>query len=411
MSKSINELNAEILNAEKRQKELASLINREKTNIESAKDDMTTETLEEKHEMIKGFEAEFLEKDSEITGLRLKVEDAREKQKSALSGLNTTVGFKVETEDQVKKLAESPELLEAWSKSVKGDSQDYKKLLATTDAGMDGIIPTYVSDTIERKIAEIGGLFNHAAHVSIKSILTMAVEKSSTGAGIHPEGTAMLAEEEITLESVVMQPEMIKKWISWTDEIEALSGVDLVNYLVDEFVEKHLLKIEQEMLTGADDSKGLVGIKTIGAIADNGYVNVIEDTEITFSTILQMLASTKGSNLKFFMNRNTFYNQVMGLTDTNERPIFTQLQDKNGTVSMTVYGIPVEIEEIMADGEIILMNQGAYKTNTPNGMTPTFVLDRISGAREDKVILTGKTFIAGRPVKLEQTTVFQLAVA
>lgn len=411
----VNELNAQILECEKRMQDLSTLVESERLKVSKNQDDMTLEEIKSKNAMIEEFEQEFTQKFAEKKSLEMQVEQLREEVKN-LNGLNSTNSMMVVNNneksngDKIEALCKSQELLNAWSKAVHGNPSEYNQMVKGLDTTVAaGVIPTYVSESIERKVAEIGGLFNHAQHLSVKGIMQMAVEVSSTGAEIHTEGGAMIDEEEITLESLVVQPTMVKKWISYTDELEALSGVDLVDYLVDEFIEKHILKIEQEMLNGADDAKGLVGIYTL---AGTEYVAEIEGdgTAITYANILSMLAATKGANLKWFMTRNTFYTQIMGLVDSQDRPIFNVV-GTNGTLVHTLLGYPVEFEEVMTDGDMILMNQNAYKTNTPNGVTPVFTLDRLTGSREDKVYLTGKTFIGGRVAKLEQTSVFTLAPA
>lgn len=412
-----NSIGLELTQIDKRMEELANGINDTRVLTEKKMADMTQEQVDAKMEIVKGFEEELVELQAKQVTLKAEKAELESRQKGAF---NSTKNVKVSKGASIK---DSNEFTNVFAEMIKtGNDTEYKKFLSTdaTDGSTAGafgvLVPTIVESTIQETFEDYSGLFNDARFTQIAGSLKIPVEISNTGAENHVEGAVAPAEEEITLDEAIINPEMIKKWITWTDELEIMSAVDLLAYLYSEFTREIIKKAEKDMLFGAIDGKGLEGIVEY---AGTDYVSEVSipETGFTFAQILSMLGNTKGDNVRFYMNRKTFYNDVMAMVDTTGRPIWSAISDNN-TQSYTLFGAPVRFIDALnpislaGEGEavIVAMNQGAYHINAPKGRTPMFILDRATLMTEDKSRLLGKLYLGGRPRQLEGATVLLTAV-
>lgn len=313
------------------------------------------------------------------------------------------------------------EYLEAWAKSVREQDGSYfkeasKSISTTTTDGITAgafgaVVPTYVAEEIERAMSDFGGLFNWANITTVKGLLQIPVEVFATDAEEHEEGTPAPDEEEITIDQIIVKPKMVKKWITWTDEIAIMSAVDLVAYIKNEFIEKIVMKTEKLMLNGTDETKGIYGIIPAGNDANNPRVVKFNGNGVLGQdTISKMVGKARAGKrpLRWFMHRETFYGNVRTITDTTNRPIYSI---DNVTGQPQIEGILVEFDDNMVtydnatatDVPIILQAQGAYRLNLPNGKVPNFITDPYSMSEEDKTKFTGKLFAGGTPTKIAGT--------
>lgn len=319
----------------------------------------------------------------------------------------------------------STEYLEAWAKSIKEQDPRYfleaSKSLTTTPTdgttvgAFGALVPTYVAEEIERAMIDFGGLFNWANQTTVKGLLQIAIEILATDAEEHEENSPAIDEEEITLDEIVIKPKMVKKWITWTDEIAIMSAIDLVAYIKNEFLEKIITKTEKLMLYGTDQTKGIYGIIPAGNDATNTRV-IKHDGQgvLGYDTLTKMVGKAKPGKkpLKWFMNRETFYGNVITITDTTNKPIF---KIDSVTSQPQILGILVEFDDNMktydlstaTDVPIVLQAQGAYRLNMPNGKVPNFILDPYSMSEQDKEKFTGKLYVAGTPTKIAGTVILE----
>lgn len=426
----LNDLTAKQNQNDLRMAELVKRVNTEHAKLaEGNKQNLNLAQVEEVKENIKNLTIEFEQLNMEKTQLEMEKNALEEALNNGIpTPMNTNFGAK--NQSDVEKLVKSKELLNAYAKAMKGDVAEYNEMVKTvsttaTDgetAGAFGtLIPEYVANEIQRKMVHYGALWNHARKIAIKGLYKLSVEVSATGAEIHKEGTAAPTEEEIVLDGRLLDPEMIKKWITWTDEIEIMSGIDLINYLTDEFIEKIMIKVEYEMLYGAADQKGLEGIVTFAKSTDkklNAYVNAVNTADatgakISYIDLLKTISKIRGTNIKWFMRQETFYESILSITDTSDRPIWASLQNNGESESMAILGRRVEFSDAFSsvetasvgDAIILAQAENAYTINHPDGMTPNFIQDPYSLAESDKKKLVGKLFSAGTPSKLNGATV------
>lgn len=372
--------------------------------LEKGLEELSQEEFDEKNDTLKTLEKELATKDLEIATKQASYDEQLIARKNAI-----TASHNKKTMEDVEDQRGSKAFEDAWVKAIKtGDSADFNKFLASNDGVTAGdsfgaTVPTFVAQGIERKLADYGHLLTHANITSIRGILRIPIEVEASGAGVHAEGSAMLDEETITLEQVVVDPVNIKKWISWTDELEAMSSIDLMNYLVNEFVEKIIIKAEKDMLHGADANKGLYGIVT-EAKAGSSRVKTIKPEKLDFTLPFQALGEIRSNEpINFYMNRTTFYSHIATITDLNGNPLYGVDAKQRPTFSgmpvlftdeLPAYDVATEDQAV-----IVALAKNAYRINAPEGLTPSFILDPYTLAREDKKILVGRMYLGGRLAK------------
>ena len=395
--------------AKVQQDELVNSITETNEALEGNIENLSEERVENLSKAILGFKEEHKTISNEITRL---VEEINIQEEKNASIMNSTKSISSEMinmkKGNDKELEKS--FMDAWSKAIKGDKTEYQKMLSTapTDGLVEdafgGLVPTFVVEGIQAKMENYGTLLAKAGITTIAGLVKFSYEVLVTPAQNHKEGAAPITDEEITLGQALVSPEMIKKTITWTDELEMMSAVDLVNYLTNEFIREITKKIEFDMINGAKDMQGLEGIS---AYAGSEFVKAEVVVETEFANILSLLKNCRGANKVIFMNEETFYN-YQGLVDTTGRPIFNSIAN-NGQVINTLFGVRVDFLDALPAFDEAVINQtfaicmvdGAYRINAPRGMTPSFILDRVTGATADTARLTGKCFLGGRPVKLK----------
>ena len=409
--KTITDINKSIMGLESDKAGIVKQMTVLQEDVTKNIDNMTEKDAESKASMIKDATKDLESLTKQIDMLNIEKQDLR---KSIDSTIPSTLNYmRLNKEEARKNLADSPEFLEAYAKSIRGDNSEYKTLVSnetTGNGGFGDLVPTLVSDTIQRRLADNKNLLAYANVTTLPGLVRLTIEATSTGASLHPENSGAVAEEEITLKSVLTEPAMVKKMITWTDELEIMSAVSLVTYLVNEFLDKIITKIEDGMVNGAltSDGEGLNGIIEIAKTSPEYVATNTGAGVMTYADLLKMLGEVKGNDQAFFMNRKTFYSEILGMVDTTGKPILTSISDNKG-ITHSVLGTTVYFNDALkpyltataTDTVIILQSKGAYKINAPKGLTPTYVLDETSMAHEDKKRLVGKVYLGGRPALLE----------
>lgn len=292
--------------------------------------------------------------------------------------------------------------VQAWRKSVMTGIMEERAGIKSTDAGVP--VPEVFQSYIERAW-ETADLLTEVSISTIKGIFKVSHEVSATGAVYHAEGASAPAEEEVVLATVRLIPRMLKKWISVTDELEAMTDEEFMRYIAEEVVYQIVKKLEAEILVGAgqgdDHDEGVVGISK-----SNLTVTVKE--ALTFNSLNEALAEVDaGSNPLIVMNRETFFKNILGLADTSGRPIYQIMSDNAGKPLYLINGIRVKFNDAIPAYATASENATwaivgdfkAYRLNMPNGQNVQTLFDPYTLATEDKSRMIGKLFVAGGVTK------------
>lgn len=173
-----------------------------------------------------------------------------EKRKLIADGLGTTQESH-EGEPERRTLADilkSAEYVDAYAEYIRnGDDRECRSLL-TTNAPSNGTIPVpeFLQSMIETAW-ERDDILSRVSKSYIKGNLKIPFELSATDAVVHPEGSPAPAEEELTFGLVALVPETIKKWVSFSDEVQAMKGEEFLRYIYDELTYRVTKKLSENV--------------------------------------------------------------------------------------------------------------------------------------------------------------------
>ena len=247
------------------------------------------------------------------------IETRRQKMRSVIGGGGTVIAKApavIEQRTQADILA-SDAYLNAFANGVKtGDYRECRSMLTELVDGGQVPIPTYISQKVETDWQKLS-ILPRLRRTQIPGTAKYPFEYSASAASVHTEGAAAPAEETLQLGSVEVSPTMLKKWISYSHEVAALTGRNYIDYLYNE-LEYRILKLAEDTAISAIMSAPA----TLSATACN--VPALTPSAFDAATIFnaQALLSDEAVNPVAIMNKQTFFNVFMALKDTTNRPIY-----------------------------------------------------------------------------------------
>lgn len=313
------------------------------------------------------------------------MEVRKEDMKAVVEGAGVVIAKAQEKEERtLESVKGSQEYLEAFANYIKTGSDKECRALISDLGGGSVPTPTLIDNFIATAW-DRANLVSRVRRTSIKGTAKYPFEYSATDASVHTEGTAAPAEETLVLGTVSVEPQMLKKWITVTDEVIALKGQDFLDYVYDE--------IEFKILALAD-SQVVSAIKAAPAAATTTAAGVRTLTT-TFDafTIFGALAtlSSEARNPVAIMNKQTYFNTFMSLADTAGRPIY-DVVSANGRPTYFINGLEVIFDNTLDTDELIVGDLDGVILNLPDGREVTFVTDPYSLAEQDKVKIVGKMY-------------------
>lgn len=284
----------------------------------------------------------------------------------------------------------SEEYMDAFATYLKtGNDRECRALM--TDLVDGGSVPTpTIVDNYINTAWENARLLSRVRRTSIKGTAKYPFEYSATGASTHTEGDDAPNEEQLVLGTVSIEPQMLKKWITITDEVIALKGQAFLDYVWDE-IEERIFELADATLIAA------IKAAPASATTTAAGVRALTPASIDATTIFSALAELKNAaNAPVaIMNKQTYFNQFMSLTDLQNRPIYNIVSD-NGRPSYFINGVEVIFDNTLATGanaEIIVGDLRGAIANFPDGEAVKFVNDPYSLAEQDKVKVVGKMYV------------------
>lgn len=278
----------------------------------------------------------------------------------------------------------TPEYINAYAEYIKtGDDTECRALLSTNATSGKVAIPTVVYD-ITKTAWERDGITARVRKAYLRGNLKVGFEISSTGATIHTEGAAGVAEETLVLGVVELVPQSIKKWISMSDEVLDLRGEAFLNYIYDELTYQIAKKAADALLDK------IIACGTASTTTQVG-VAVVTAATIGIGTIASAMGelSDEAENPVAIMNKATW-------------AAFKGVQAANGYNYDVFEGLPVVYSNHLpafatastGDTYAIVgdLGHGALM-NFPNGDGIDFKFDDISLATSDLVKVIGREFV------------------
>lgn len=399
----------EIRKLQTRKNEIASSIEERKATFEQSDVETRDAILEEVDSLTK--EAEDIDSQvSELEEVRAKFEE----QEKRMSLTKTVAPTEVEARaEEIKKdIYDTPEYRQAWVDAIRTGDERKVRAMATTNDNVP--VPTIWQNYVETAWYNYGKFSRLVNKTYIQGYLSIPFEAEADDAVIHTEGTAQPTEEEITLGLIELKPAMIKKWISMTDELMAMTADDFMRYLADELVYRVVLKLDNGIINGALDTNG----KGVVGIVNNANTLTAANGTLSFNVLNAGIADlVTFDNLTVAMNPKTFFDGFMGLTDLQQRPIYQIAADNTGKPQYYVNGIRVEFTQALpaysaaSAGDVwaIAGDFRGYRLNLPEGEMVRTLFDPYTLAREDKAIMVGRLYAAGNVARLKHFVQFKKA--
>lgn len=340
---------------------------------------------------------------AELEELRSKFEEQEQRMSLVKNVEKTKVEERVKMEEKKIDQFDTPEYRKAWADSIRTNNDSELRAMTTSLENVP--IPTLMQGYVETAWEKFGKFSRIVNKSYVKGYMAIPIETAADPAVWHDENGNAPAEETITLGQILLRPKMIKKWISITDELAAMSPEEFMRYLADELVYRVVLLLDHAIINGSADASG------------NGVVGIVGNdmtesvtSALTFNAINSAIAELNTfDNLVVAMNQQTFFSNYMGLTDTVGRPIYQIATDNMGKPQYFVNGIRVEFTTALpayddasqGDAWAVVGNFSGYRLNLPEGESVKMLYDPYTLAREDKAIMVGRLYVAGNVVRLK----------
>lgn len=339
---------------------------------------------------------------AELEELRTKF--AEQEQRMSLFKNVETVKVKERKAMEHNDVLDTAEYRSAWVDYVRTGAEIPTELRAGLTTTTENVpVPTLMQGYVETAWEQYGKFSRYVTKMSVKGLFAIPLELDADGAQWHDEGSAAPTEESITLGQVLLQPKMIKKWISLTDELMAMAPEEFMKYIADELVYRVVKELDDAIINRTPtNGQGVVGIA--------GNTNAIATLSLLdFNAINRAVARlVTFDNLIVAMNPVTFYDNFMSLTDTTGRPIYQIATDNAGKPQYFINGQRVEFTTALPPydnteaGETwaIVGNFKGYRLNFPEGEMVRTLFDPYTLATEDKARMVGRLFVAGNITRL-----------
>lgn len=285
----------------------------------------------------------------------------------------------------LKEIRASQEYAQAFLNMIKNnDDTEVRALLSDNVTGGQIPVPTMLETEIKNAWEEhqLMGLVKHSY---FKGNVKVGFELSATGAVVHVEGTAAPDEEVLTLGTVELKAENIKKWITVSDEAIEGTTVDTVGYLYKELAQRIVEKAE-EVLVGKITSAPAASTATACGVR-------VFSGNPALDTIVKAVAtlSAQAKDLHIVMNRQTKAEFVsLQLSASYAVDVFDGLKDR------IVFSdkLPAFSAASVDDVYMIIGDFGyGAQANFPNGDNVTIKIDDLSLAEKDLVKIVGKEYV------------------
>lgn len=150
---------------------------------------------------------------------------------------------------KIEEYRNSKEYVDAYAEYIKSGDETQVRALLTTNVGEVGevAVPDFVYEIIKTDWLN-SGIIGLVKKINAKGNMKVQFELTAGDAVIHDEGSGAVSEEELTLGVVTLVPQSIKKWISVSDEVLAMTGESFLRYIYSELSYKIAVKIEAVLL-------------------------------------------------------------------------------------------------------------------------------------------------------------------
>lgn len=265
--------------------------------IEEAKTDEERSVVEEN---VTKFDADKAENEKKIETIRSEIEGLEKELAEAEAQLNAepkeVEERKVEQMENME-VRNSKKYIDAYAEYIKtGKPEECRALLTENATNGEVAVPELVEQTVKHAWEKLG-ILSKVKKTYVQGVLKVGVETDGDDAVIHTEGGDAVNQEDLTLVTISLTPQSIKKWISISDEVMDLRGEAFLNYVYEELTYRIGKKLEDTIVTA------------ISALDGDDDVPVATLTKApALDTIASAMAllSDEASDISVVMNKATW---------------------------------------------------------------------------------------------------------
>lgn len=208
-------------------------INARKAEIRTLVDnpDITTEELDSLSEEVRSL-------NEQAEQLKQNAKEAEEIRNAVSEGEGKVIEERKEEKTmEVRDILASEAYFNAFAEYVKTGRDEECRSLLTVNAPSNGTLPVpiFLQEMIETDW-EKDEILSRVNKTFVRGNLRVPFERSADPAYVHAEGTTAPTEEALTFGLVTLVPGTIKKWISFSTEVEAMKGEEFLRYIYEELI-------------------------------------------------------------------------------------------------------------------------------------------------------------------------------
>lgn len=235
--------------------------------IESRKAEILVE-MDKDGADLSALEAEMREANAEIE--KRAADEAKKAEIRKMVASSTQKGTAVEPAKV--EVRNSQAYIDAYAQYLKsGDDTECRSLLTAnaTATGTKLPVPEFLQEKIETAW-EKNEVLNRVTKTYLRGNIKVPFELTADAAQVHAEGSAAVTEEGLTFGLVELKPETVKKWVSFSDEVEAMKGKEFLDYIYDEVIYRVIKKLADNVLddiaeAGATNTATAIGVPAVTA--------------------------------------------------------------------------------------------------------------------------------------------------
>lgn len=299
----------------------------ESRNAEIAAEVETAEAsvLEERDKESKELEA----RKAELNARKEELE-AEERAAAEVAEGKNTEEVELPTEERNKEMEkkygiDSEEYRSAFAKTLMGKelTEAEQRAYATTDDA--NAVPTVLSDKFFEKMKKLAPMISEITLFRAAGNLKFTTEGVRTSAEIHTENTTMSIAPD-TVINVSLGGEEFTKVISMSQATLVMSVPQFEDWLVNLLSGDIARFIDNYIINGATGGiVAMVSTSTTNKVTQTstsgyGYKDLVK--------LVGLLPAAYDAEAKFLVNKTVLWNDIMGITDLNERPIFDPVEKK-----------------------------------------------------------------------------------
>ena len=269
---------------------------------------------------------------------------------------------------------------DAWAKYIKtGEDKECRALLSENVSGTVPV-PTMLEGRV-RAEWEKNDILSRVKRTFVRGNLRVAFERSAGDAVVHSEGTSAPSEESLELGIVELKPESIKKWITISDEVMDLDGMEFLDYIYDEITNK---VIKKAVAVGIDK---IVNASTTHSASAIGIPKVNKAPGIMTIANAATYLSEDATNLCVVLNRLTEQNFNDAYAAGNFAVDPFAGMPRFYTSALPAYATADDNATYAIVGDL-----EALQYNFPNGDEVQTKFDELTLAEDDLVKVLGRLF-------------------